>query len=124
MNPHPKRVLCVDDDEDTCTLLTSLLGLISCEAVQAGTFEEGKQKIAEGPYDLYLLDNWLPGGTGVELCRLIREGDRTTPVIFYSGAAYESDRREAMEAGAHAYLVKPGDISKLIETVKRFLQNP
>jgi DNA-binding response OmpR family regulator len=124
MNPHPKRVLCVDDDEDTCTLMSSLLDLISCETVQAGTFEEGKRKIAEGRYDLYLLDNWLPGGSGIELCRLIREDDKTTPVIFYSGAAYESDRREAIAAGAQAYLVKPGDISKLIETVKRFLQTP
>jgi DNA-binding response OmpR family regulator len=125
MNPHPKRVLCVEDDVDTCTLIKSLLSLINCAMVSAETFEDGKLKIMAGHYDLYLLlDNWLPGGSGVDLCRLIRENDKMTPVVFYSGAAYESDRQEAIEAGAQAYLIKPGNISELTETVRKLLQPP
>ena len=121
MNPHRKRVLCVDDEEDTCSMITSLLGLINCEAVSAQTFDEARQRIAEEHFDLYLLDNWLPGGSGIKLCREIREQDAKTPIIFYSGAAYDSDQQEAMEAGAQAYLIKPVDIAKLMETVRRFL---
>jgi DNA-binding response OmpR family regulator len=124
MHPHRKRVLCVEDEEDTCIMISSLLGLINCEAVLAQSLNEARQKISEMRFDLYLLDNWLPGGTGIQLCREIREGDTTTPIIFYSGAAYDSDRREAMAAGAQAYLIKPTDIAELIETVKRFIQLP
>ena len=124
MNPHPKRILCVEDEEDTSSMVTSLLGLINCEVVSAQTIDEARRRIREERFDLYLLDNWLPGGTGIDLCREIRETDATTPVIFYSGAAYDSDLQEAMEAGAQAYLVKPSDIAKLMETVKTFLHHP
>jgi DNA-binding response OmpR family regulator len=124
MHPRRKRVLCVEDEEDTCSMISALLSLINCEAVLAQSLIEARQKIREERFDLYLLDNWLPGGTGIDLCREIREGDITTPVIFYSGAAYESDRQEAMGAGAQAYLIKPTDIAELIETVKRFIQTP
>jgi two-component system, OmpR family, response regulator len=124
MNPHRKRVLCVEDEEDTCSMITSLLGLINCEVASAQSFDEARQKISDERFDLYLLDNWLPGGTGIDLCKEIREGDATTPIIFYSGAAYNSDRQEAMEAGAQAYLIKPTDIARLMETVKSLLQTP
>lgn len=123
MNPHCKRILCVEDDEDTCSMICSLLGLISCEVVSARTFNEARQRISEERFDLYLLENWLPGGSGIDLSRKIREEDKTTPIIFYTGADYDSDRQEAMEAGAQAYLIKPTHIAKLIETVKSFLQD-
>ena len=67
MNSHPKRVLCVEDKEDTCSMISAMLGLINCEAVSASTFNEARQRIREEQFDLYLLDNWLPGGTGIDL---------------------------------------------------------
>jgi CheY-like chemotaxis protein len=121
MPPHAKRVLCVDDDEDTCAMLCALLGLINCQAVAAATADEALDKIGGGDFDLYLLDNWLPGMSGVELCRRIRESDPSTPIVFYSGAAYESEQEEALAAGAQAYLVKPADVDKLVATVRRLL---
>lgn len=122
MDPHPKRVLCVDDDEDTREMLCALLGLVGCEAFTAATAPEALDRIARGRFDLYLLDNWLPGGSGVELCRKIRETDPSTPVVFYSGAGRDSEREEALAAGAQAYLVKPADAGLLVETVRRLLR--
>lgn len=122
MPPHPRRVLCVDDDEDTCTMLYGLLSLINCHASTAATAAEALKLIARGRFDLYLLDNWLPGGSGVELCREIRHSDPSTPIVFYSGAGLDSEREEALEAGAQAYLVKPGDAAALVETVRRLLR--
>lgn len=122
MTPHARRVLCVDDDADTCSMLCSLLGLIDCEVSTAVTAAEALGLIARGRFDLYLLDNWMPGGSGVELCREIRRSDGSTPVVFYSGAGLESEREEALAAGAQAYLVKPGDAAALIETVRRLLR--
>jgi DNA-binding response OmpR family regulator len=118
---NSKRVLCVEDDESTCSMLCGLLGLIGCEVVTAGNVPDALSKISGTSFDLYLLDNWLPGGSGVDLCAKIRESDSSTPIIFYSAAAYQSDIDEALEAGAQAYLVKPGDTGKLVETVRRLL---
>jgi two-component system response regulator MprA len=104
-------------------MISSLLGLIGCEVVSANTAGQALDNIRAGRFDLYLLDNWLPGGSGVEVCRRIREsGDLTTPVVFYSGAGSSGERREALEAGAQAYLVKPGDVGLLVETVRRLLE--
>jgi DNA-binding response OmpR family regulator len=122
MNPHVKRVLCVEDDADTCAMISSLLGLIDCEVMEAATAADAKIKISSDHFDLYILDNWLPGGSGVELCREIREKDTSTPIMFYSGAAYESDREQAIRAGAQAYLVKPSEVSELVRIVKQLLQ--
>lgn len=122
MTPYKKRILCVDDDEDTCSMLSGLLGLVNFEVSTAGTAAEALEMIGDGHYDLYLLDNWLPGGSGAELCRTIRESDHSTPVVFYSGAALDSEREEALAAGAQAYLVKPGDLGLLVETVNGLLR--
>jgi DNA-binding response OmpR family regulator len=123
MHPHTQTyILHVDDDEDTADMLCSLLGLINCQVTTAGTFDEALEQSRSQSFDLYLLDTWLPGGSGIELCRKIRETDSRTPVVFYSGAAYDSDRQEALAAGAQGYLVKPTDIDKLVETVKGLLR--
>lgn len=121
MMPHTRRILCADDDPDTCEMIGSLLNLIGCEVVAAHTASEAAEMLEGGGFDLYMLDNWIPGGSGIELCRAIRESGDEAPVVFYSGAGYDTDRREAMEAGAQAYLVKPGDVGLLIETVKSLL---
>jgi CheY-like chemotaxis protein len=123
MPRQARRVLCVEDDEDTCKMLSGLLGLINCETSSAATAAEALDKIATERFDLYLLDNWLPGGSGVELCRKIRETGTSTPIIFYSGAALDSEREEALAAGAQAYLVKPLDVSLIVETVKKLLMD-
>lgn len=121
MPPHARRILCVDDDADTCAMLSGLLGLINYRVTTAATAAEALALIAGGSFDLYLLDNWLPGGSGVELCHEIRRSDPSTPVVFYSGVGLDSEREEALAAGAQVYLVKPGDAAALVETVRRLL---
>jgi len=121
MDPHKKRILCVEDDDETCALITELLDLINCEVTTAQSAGEALKKIESEKFDLYLLDNWLPGGSGIDLCRRIRETDKVTPIVFYSGAAYETDKQEGLAAGAQAYLVKPADISLLVTTIRELL---
>ena len=88
-----------------CEVTEELRGVLDTEVAPA----EALELIARGRFDLYLLDNWLPGGSGVELCREIRRSDPSTPIVFYSGAGLDFEREEALAAGAQAYLVKPGD---------------
>jgi len=70
---------------------------------------------------LYMIDNWMPGTSGVDLCARLRKFDRQTPILFFSGAAYERDRREAMAAGAQSYLTKPANPDELLGEVSRLI---
>lgn len=114
------RVLCVDDHRDTSEMLQLLLAEEDYEVHTAATMEEACIMAEERPFDLYVLDKRLPDGTGVELCERLNELTPGVPCIFYTGDAYEIHRREAMEAGAAAYVAKP-NIEALISTVHQLL---
>lgn len=121
-NPRP-RVLCVDDDEDSRVMLTALLRLALIEAKAVGTAAQALSLIQTERFDLYLLDSRLPDLDGFELCRRMRALDLHTPILFFSGAAYEADKKRGIEAGADAYLVKP-DLDGLVGNIKRFVGQP
>jgi len=104
-NSPTRHILCVEDDQDTCELLS--LTLRANKVKLTHTLTQGLELARREAFDLYILDNWLPDGTGVELCREIRRFDRTTPVLFLSAAAYESDHEQAFAAGASGYIDKP-----------------
>jgi len=112
-NRERKRILLVEDDEEARDLAE--LTLTEYTLICARDFNEGLYLAQQRYFDLYILDNWLSDGSGVELCRLIRKFDPHTPVLFYSAAAYKRDIGEALRAGAQAYLVKPifpGDLMR------------
>lgn len=117
--PH-SRVLCVDDDRDACEMLSELLKLSGIKCLCASSAEEAQRFIDIQRFDLYVLDAWLPGLDGFEFCRQLRTVDSTTPILFYSGAAYDSDKQKGIAAGANAYLVKP-DVESLIETMSSLI---
>jgi len=116
------RVLCVDDDEDACEMLTVLLKYSSIDAICVESAEEAWELIKVDNFDLYLLDSWLPGLDGFELCRQIREVDPDTPILFYSAAAYDADKRKGIEAGANAYLTKP-EVHVLVQTILNLVED-
>jgi CheY-like chemotaxis protein len=116
-NRKRKRILIVEDREDDRELAAFMLR--EFKLTFARDFDEGLRLARGGRFDLYILDNWLPGGTGIELCRLIREFDRRTPILFCSAAAYDHDIKEALRSGAQAYLVKPVELDDLERAVAR-----
>ena len=120
-----KHILCVDDDKDSCELISFMLKSASAdfEVSAVNTSTEAIKQISGDSYDLYILDYRLPGMSGIELCRLIREKDAETPILFFSAMAFEKDRQMALEAGASAYLVKPNDVGIFTETVEKLLKS-
>jgi len=104
-NRERKRILLVEDEGDARELAE--LTLKQYTLIYARDFNDGLLAARRGYFDLYILDNWLPGGSGVELCRLICGFDPYAPILFHSAAAYEQDIQEGLQAGAQAYLVKP-----------------
>ena len=113
------RVLCVDDDEDSRVMLTTLLKLALIEAKAVGTAAQALSSIQTERFDLYLLDARLPDLDGFELCRRLRAFDPHTPILFFSGAAYADDKQRGIEAGADAYVIKP-DLDGLLGSIKQF----
>jgi DNA-binding response OmpR family regulator len=75
----------------------------------------------ERHFDLFLLDNWLPDGSGIELCRELRSRYPEMPIVFMSAAAQESTIEQATAAGADRYFVKPFDPYELKGIIKDLL---
>jgi DNA-binding response OmpR family regulator len=94
--------------------------LSDIDVTPALSIKEAFQAAQNKHFDLYLLDNRFPDGSGFELCRRLRELDPQTPIIFYSGDAYESDRQRGLAAGANAYLLKP-DVDTIAPTIFRLV---
>lgn len=115
----PKRVLCVEDDRDTCEVLNFVMTDYEFTAVHS--ISEATKAIESKTFDLYILDNWLPDGSGVDLCRTIRGVDDSSPIIFTSAIGQRQEIDVAMNAGADRYLVKPYEPETLIQTIKELL---
>ncbi len=117
--PAPKRVLCVEDDRDTCEFLRFIMTDYDFTAVSS--VAEADQLLGSERFDLYVLDNWLPDGSGLDVCEKIRSVDSETPIIFTSAIGQRHDIDLAMQAGANRYLVKPYEPEMLVQTVKELL---
>jgi DNA-binding response OmpR family regulator len=105
----------VEDHEDAWEIAS--LSLEEYTLIYARNCDEGIRLARRGYFDLYILDNWLPDGNGIELCRVIREFDPHTPILFYSACAYPRDLQAAFSAGAQAYLAKPVRFDDLTRAV-------
>jgi DNA-binding response OmpR family regulator len=114
------RILCVDDNEDAGFMLRRLLEMEGYEARNVESAGEALEMSREEPFNLYVIDWWFAEGSGTHLCRKIREFTSHIPIIVYSGATRESDRQEALRAGASAFVAKP-DIEELLETIEDLL---
>jgi two-component system OmpR family response regulator len=108
------RILCTEDDIDTRDLIDFVLTQYGYEVVCSASTVQAIDLAKAQNFDLYLVDNWMPGLSGTELTEKLRLFDLKTPVLFYSGAAYKTDREAARLSGAQGYLVKPADGNQLI----------
>ncbi len=117
-----KRLLIVEDDAETCELLRHVLAGFDLTIV--GHVRDALPTVRDTSFDIYLLDNWLPDGSGIELCKKIRELKPDSPILFTSAAAMQKNIDEAAAAGATQYLVKPYDPFHLRSIVKELLEIP
>jgi len=119
-NQARSQVLFVDDDPDACEMFPMLMLPLEIDTTCVKSAAEAWLQINKRSFHLMVVDCWLPDVDGFEFCRRVRETDATTPIIFYSGAAYDADRQKGMAAGANAYIAKP-DITGLIAAVSNFI---
>jgi two-component system chemotaxis sensor kinase CheA len=118
------RVLVVDDSITTRTMEKNILETQGYEVTIAVSGFDALEKLAVNRFDLMVSDVEMPGMTGFELTRQVREREesRSMPVIIVSSLASADDRRRGMEAGAQAYIVKGTfDQGTLLETVETLI---
>lgn len=123
MRSPQRRILYCEDDPDSRDLFTFVFTRSGYEVVCAESGPKALQLAQREQFDLFLFDNWMPDLSGVELARHIREFDKRTPILFFSGAAHEADKGAALDAGAQGYLTKPLDTDQLLDEVERLIGN-
>jgi DNA-binding NtrC family response regulator len=121
MDKHP-IILVVDDDETIRTTMKAILEDEGYLVDLAGTGKEAIQKTEEKTYNVALLDIRLPDMEGVELLKLMKDTVPRTRKIMVTGYPSMQNAIGALNKNADAYLVKPVEIEKLLNTVKEQLQ--
>lgn len=119
-----QRILVVEDNRDSRDMVRTLLSESgdNYEVTAVETAAEALALDGRKPFDLYVLDIWLPGMDGLSLCRRLRERGRAQPIIFFSAMVQTTDRHYVLAAGADEFLVKPKDIDNFLPTVARLLE--
>lgn len=115
------RVLAADDEPDVRLLLELALGMdpdIGLTLVTSG--EEAIASAASGMYDIIVLDGLMPGLSGAETCRRLRDDPRTekVPIVFLTALTSEAMRAELTAAGGSAFVAKPFDPFTLGATLR------
>jgi CheY-like chemotaxis protein len=111
------RILHVEDDGDTRTLVAFILQGEGWDVVSLAEPGAAIKLAAAGEFDLYLLDNRIDGDSENALCLALRSVDPHTPILFYSGAVFPSEVESALASGAQGYLAKPSTPEALVEEI-------
>jgi DNA-binding response OmpR family regulator len=119
MSPHRPKILVVDDEPPLRELVVVTLGdAFVCDEVDNG--DEALARLNAGHYDLVMLDVMMPGTSGTDVLRKMREDEelRDVPVIVMSAWQSPQDVASALEAGADRFLAKPFRIDELGSMVR------
>jgi two-component system OmpR family response regulator len=114
-----RKILLVDDDEQTCDLLKQYLALHQFDVIAT---QDGKAFLAEfrrcaDQLSLVILDVRLPDTDGFTLCKTVRQHSKV-PIIMLTGSAEETDRVAGLDLGADDYVPKPYNPRELLARIK------
>ena len=116
------NILIVDDDTELREMLRHNLETQHYKVGSAENGEVALDKLAEGGYDLVLLDIMLPGDSGLEILRQMREMELKIPVIMLTARGNVEDRIMGLDLGADDYLPKPFSMSELLARIRAILR--
>jgi two-component system, OmpR family, manganese sensing response regulator len=118
------QILLVDDEIEMAQPVAQILRRegYGVSMVHDGT--EGQQMAMAAGFDLLILDWMLPGVSGLEICRSLRQQGNMTPVLFLTAKDTLDDRVNGLDAGADDYLIKPFELRELLARVRALLRRP
>jgi DNA-binding response OmpR family regulator len=115
-------ILAIEDDWTVRTVLEYTLGSAGHDVDVASAISDARKLLADGNYDMVLLDLNLPDGNGLDLLRDIRKDlGSTVPVLVLSGLRQEDSVVRGLELGADDYVTKPFSPPELLARVSRCL---
>jgi DNA-binding response OmpR family regulator len=112
------RVLLVEDDPGLAAIIKTGFAEQGIQVVTVATYAEGRMKAVLGTFDVIILDVMLPGGSGFDLCRELREKQLSTPILMLTARDTVDDRVAGLEVGADDYLTKPFAFRELLARVR------
>ena len=118
---QPEHILIVDDDADIRALLRDYLERNGMRAKAVADGRGLREELANGRFDLVVLDLMLPGEDGLALCRDLR-AHSDLPVIMLTARGEETDRIVGLEMGADDYVPKPFNPRELLARIKAVLR--
>lgn len=115
-----KKILIIDDDIELCEELGEILKDEKYSVDKAVNGSEGKLKIAAGSHDIIILDYKMPGLSGIDVLKFIREKNLKTRIIFASGKPFIEKllKEENVSDLVSTVIKKPFDINQLLKTIK------
>jgi DNA-binding response OmpR family regulator len=116
------RILTVEDDAAIRRGIVDALSFAGYDVIEAANGNDGCVAAVSREYDLLLLDMVLPGKTGLEILREVRNARPTLPVIILSARGEERDRVTGLKLGADDYVVKPFSVDELLARVEAVLR--
>ena len=122
MSPSDKTVLVVEDNDLNMRLFRDILEARGYNVLQAKDGMEGWRMAREQRPDLILMDIQLPGVTGLEVTKWLKDDEtlKFIPVIAITAFAMVGDEKKLLEGGCDAYICKPISIPDFLQTVERF----
>ena len=116
------NILIADDEVNIREALVTMLGKKGHQVRGVATAEEGLEHLETTPVDLVITDLRMPGMTGVEVCRRLRDAGVKTPIIILSAVGDEFDKVLLLEIGADDYVVKPFGVRELLARIRAVLR--
>jgi len=114
----------VDDEPSLREGVALCVAAAGYEALTAANGDEALQLAADHRPDLVILDVMMPGLSGIEVCRKLRENPETRnmKIMFLSARGQIREQEDGLDAGADCYVTKPFEIAVLLETVEQLLE--
>lgn len=122
MRPGSRRILVIDDEEFVRDLLHDFLTRLQFEVDLAPDGIAGLDAFRAGSYSLVLVDLKMPGKSGIDVLRELRQITMAVPVIVMTGYPTIDSSIEALRLGAFDYIIKPFKLQELREVVDRAIK--
>ena len=117
-----RTILIVEDDPGNVAVLREVANELGCTLDHAEDGETGLEMALRNDYDLLVLDLTLPRLGGLEVCRRVRERDRTVAILILTSRSEDIDKVLGLEIGADDYLTKPFNLKELLARIKALLR--
>ena len=118
------KILIVDDEPPVSDLFVDLFRKENCQPVACASGEEALAILKKDVFDVVLLDIKLPGMSGLELLKNIRDTHKTLPVVMITGFGFDEDLiAKSKQLGCAGYIGKNMPVAQIIATFKQFVKN-